>query len=63
MVEVRWTAQSLEDIDKIATYIAKDSLRYAEIQVVELLESATYLQKFPKIGRIVPEVGDKMYEN
>jgi toxin ParE1/3/4 len=59
MVEVRWTTQSLEDIDNIAAYIAKDSIRYAELQVEDFLESALRLQKFPKIGRIVPEVGDK----
>jgi toxin ParE1/3/4 len=59
MVEVRWTTQSLEDIDNIAEYIAKDSFRYAQIQVAKLFEAIECLIDFPKTGRIVPEVGDK----
>lgn len=58
MVEVRWTSQALDDIDCIAEYIAKDSTRYAEIQVAEFFESALRLEEFPKAGRIVPEVRD-----
>jgi addiction module RelE/StbE family toxin len=59
MVEVNWTTQSLEDIDNIAEYIAKDSRRYAEIQVEEFFNSAKSLEEFPKSGREVPEVNDK----
>lgn len=59
MVEVNWTKQSLEDIESIADYIAKDSKRYAEIQVEELFNSVTKLEHLPKSGRIVPEVNDE----
>jgi len=48
VVEVNWTNQSLDDIDKIAEYIAKDSRRYAEIQVEDFFDSATTLEEFPK---------------
>jgi plasmid stabilization system protein ParE len=58
MAEVRWTTQSIEDINNIAEFIAKDSIRYAEIQVEEFFDSAVCLEEFPKTGRIVPEVGD-----
>ena len=58
MVEVKWTLQSIDDINNIAEYIAKDSVRYAEIQVTDFFESAMCLEEFPKIGRMVPEVGD-----
>ena len=33
MDEVTWTSQRLEDIENIAEYIAKGSLKYARIQV------------------------------
>lgn len=33
MAEIRWTPQALEDIENIAKYIAKDSMKYAAIQV------------------------------
>ena len=59
MVEVRWTVQSLEDIENIAKYISKDSIRYAEVQVEDFFDSVILLEKFPKAGRIVPEVNDK----
>jgi addiction module RelE/StbE family toxin len=58
MAKINWTSNSLEDIETIAEYIAKDSIRYAELQVVELLESVECLEGFPKTGRIVPEVGN-----
>jgi toxin ParE1/3/4 len=43
MVEIRWTEQSLEDIDNIAEYIANDSLKYAEIQVQDFFDSVIHL--------------------
>jgi plasmid stabilization system protein ParE len=43
MVEIRWTEQSLEDIDNIAQYIANDSLKYAEIQVQDFFDSVIHL--------------------
>jgi toxin ParE1/3/4 len=33
MVEVKWTKQAVQDIDRIAEFIAKDSEHYAKIQV------------------------------
>ncbi len=56
MVEVRWTLQAIEDI---ANYIAKDSSKYAVIQVEDFFEAALILENYPYSGRIVPEVGSK----
>ena len=55
MVEINWTPQSLEDINNIAAYIAKGSLKYARIQVATFFEATSILEQHPKIGRIVPE--------
>jgi toxin ParE1/3/4 len=59
MVEVIWTIQSIEDIENIADYIAKDSEKYAQIQVQDFFEAAKILEEFPNAGRIVPELNDK----
>ena len=56
MVEIRWTNQALDDIDNIAEYIAKDSLKYAKIQTLRFFEATEILITKPKIGRIVPEI-------
>lgn len=55
MVKVTWTLQSIEDMQNIAEYISKDSLKYARIQVSDFFETAKILETYPKSGRIVPE--------
>jgi plasmid stabilization system protein ParE len=52
---VIWTRKSLEDLREIHNYIAKDSKRYAQIQVERIQTSALKTGRFPEIGRIVPE--------
>jgi toxin ParE1/3/4 len=55
MAEVRWTKQAIQDIDKIAEFIAKDSDHYAKIQVQRFFTAVKVLEKQPKSGKIVPE--------
>jgi toxin ParE1/3/4 len=59
MAEVTWTDNALQDIDDIAAYIAKDSMRYAEITALELFEASDILEQFPRAGSIVPEMDDE----
>ncbi len=58
MVEVRWTKQAVQDIDKIAEFIAKDSAHYAKIQAQRFFNAVKVLEKQPKSGKIVPEKQD-----
>ena len=58
MVEINWTKQSIQDIDKIAEFIAKDSDHYAKVQVQRFFSAAKILEKQPKAGKIVPEKQD-----
>ncbi len=58
MAEIKWTFQSIEDIDNIAEFIAKDSMKYALIQVEDFFDAVTILQTNPKSGRIVSELND-----
>ena len=55
MVKVAWTDSAILDINAIGEYIAKDSIKYAEITVLELFESVDILESHPKIGIVVPE--------
>ena len=53
-----WSREALDDIDSIAEYISRDSLYHARQVVERLFELGESLRKYPKIGRIVPELGD-----
>ena len=59
MAEIKWTTQSLEDINSIAEYISKDSVRYAELFVEKIFHRVEILNKHPRTGRIVPEIEDE----
>lgn len=56
---VVWSPASLEDVDAIAAYIARDSAHYAAAVVRQLLSSARRLAEFPRSGRVVPEVEEE----
>jgi addiction module RelE/StbE family toxin len=56
MVEISWTEQSLEDINNIAEYIAKDSVKYSNIQVELFFERTHILKTMPLSGKITPEL-------
>lgn len=58
MTRVIWTLQAVEDIEAIKAYIARDSARYAELLVERLVAAVEHLERFPRSGRIVPEIGD-----
>ena len=59
MVKIIWTEQALKDLDEIAEYISKDSVKYAELMVKKLFSATEILVKFPEFGRAVPEFKDK----
>lgn len=52
-----WTSESLEDIDAIAEFIARDSQRHAARIVQALFELGDVIEVHPLAGRIVPEMG------
>ena len=59
MAKIIWSDQSLEDLEAIADYIAKDSPRYAGVFLENILQYAETLTLFPAMGRKVPEVEDE----
>ena len=53
--KIRWTTESLNDLLSIYEFIAKDSSRYAQIQIENIQNAVSNLQTFPLMGHIVPE--------
>lgn len=55
MAKVIWTNSAIEDLKAIHEYISKDSIYYADKQIDRIVERVEILEKFPQIGRMVPE--------
>ncbi len=53
--KIKWAKRALNDLQDIYEFIAKDSKRYAQIQVENIQHTASNLAKFPLLGRNVPE--------
>jgi plasmid stabilization system protein ParE len=52
---VIWSSKAVEDVDAIATYIARDSPSYAAAVVRRILDTTHQLQEDPMTGKIPPE--------
>ena len=58
MTRLRWSPRSVDDLQAIHDFIARDSSRYADLVSQRMAAAAERLVEFPEIGRIVPEVGE-----
>lgn len=58
MVRISWTRLAVEDLKSIGEYIARDSKRYAKIQVQRLVSRTSILKLQPETGKIVPEINE-----
>ena len=56
MAEIIWAPSALKDIQSIAEYIENDSLQAAGNMVELFFEKASVLEKYPLIGKPVPEL-------
>ena len=56
MGEVRWTPQAADDLEAIWHFIARDSVEMAVIFADRVLGATDHLAKYPRSGRIVPEL-------
>lgn len=59
-IRVEWSPNALDDIEQIAEFITRDSNYYARSVVGQIVERTSLLKKFPKQGRIVPELNNEM---
>ena len=55
---VGWTDSAWQELDAAAQYIARDSSHYASALIDGARLAARSLKKFPRRGRMVPELGD-----
>ena len=56
---ITWTESAWQELECAASFIERDSPRYAAALVTEAKDAARSLRKFPRMGRIVPEVRDE----
>ena len=59
MARLIWTIQASDDLENIFSYISKDSITYARIQIIRIRDRVNMIKKQPQSGRIVPEIGDE----
>jgi len=55
---VVWSPRALDDVDSVASYIARDSTAHASAVVAKIIRATRILHRFPLAGRIVPEFED-----
>jgi toxin ParE1/3/4 len=53
-----WSEEALDDVDRIAEYIGRDSPYHAQQVAEHLFDLAGELPAHPELGRIVPELAD-----
>ena len=56
---IKWTFTAKNDLEKIGDYIKRDSLYYSVKVLKDILEKSKILDKFPNIGRVVPEINNQ----
>jgi plasmid stabilization system protein ParE len=59
MAQIRWTIQAAEDTETICKFIAKDAKTYARVFARNVFQAIKRLEKFPKLGRVVPELSNE----
>ncbi|AFY77668.1 MAG: type II toxin-antitoxin system RelE/ParE family toxin [Hydrococcus sp. C42_A2020_068] len=55
---VVWSSKAVEDVDAVATYIARDSPSYAAAVVKKIVDTTRDLIECPWAGSVVPEFSD-----
>ncbi len=56
MVEkIEWAGRAFKDLQDIYEFIAKDSKRFAQIQIENIQKAVSNLANFPLMGRKLPE--------
>ena len=59
MARVRVTKQARADLDAIVAYYERVNLEYALVFEENVLTKVQQLKRFPRIGRIVPEINEE----
>jgi addiction module RelE/StbE family toxin len=58
MVQMKWTNLAVFDLKEIFEYIARDSKKYAQLQVIKIKARTNILKKNPLAGKVNPELSN-----
>ncbi len=58
-MKIEWTEPARLDLKSIRDYIRRDSEYYANRLVERIIEAVESLEKFPEVGRSVPEAEEE----
>ena len=58
MATVRWTVGAQNDLQALVAYITQGSAAYAATMSGRIVAATERLERFPELGRIVPEYED-----
>lgn len=56
-----WSPEAVEDVERIALYIERDSAYYARAVTSRIVSIAESISDNPELGRMVPEINDPKY--
>ncbi|MHA1749276.1 MAG: type II toxin-antitoxin system RelE/ParE family toxin [Promethearchaeota archaeon] len=56
MVEIRWSPIATDDLESIIRYYEKTAPKFAQNFAKKIIYIIENLNKFPKMGRLVPEL-------
>ncbi len=56
-----WSPEAVEDVERIALYIERDSAYYARAVTSRIVSIAESIPDNPELGRMVPEINDPKY--
>jgi toxin ParE1/3/4 len=55
-MKIEWTQPAVQDLESIRDYISRDSEYYAARFIEKIIKTVENLEKFPMLGRPVPEI-------
>jgi len=60
-LRVEWSVEARDDLRKIAEFIRRDSRAYAAAVARRVLRGTRKLERVPRMGRVVRELGDESF--
>jgi len=60
VIRIVWAPEAIQDVEAIRAYVARDSARYADLVVERIVAAVGRLEKNPRSGRMVPDLGDEV---
>jgi len=59
VTRIVWAPQALDDVLAIRDYLSRGSVEYANLTTELIVAAVSRLERHPRSGRVVPEVGER----